>query len=357
MLCTTYVHTLHHSLLKWVQSKIPEQNITNFTKNWNSGVAVCALVSALLPSAISPEAVAGLDANDKLANATKGIDAARAYMEIDRLVHPDEMIMPKVNKMAMVAYIAQYRNWTPTEEPPHPASLCLAYGPGLQEGIVGQPAPFTLEKMISLSSLSDFKAETTVTASDGQEFKLTSRHRDMDAKNPGQNTAVDYSYVPTVAGVAKVAILVEGDHIEGSPFTVAITEQESLGGEGKIRVFFSTTSSKQKTKHDTNQLKSLLQAKKVHLRPDFEPFIPVDLMSKDDRDAVFRKAGTRDLPIVFIDDCMVGDYDKLIGLEEVGELDNLLKMADFDASKLISEEAHMARMRRASFSGGQEKKE
>ncbi len=42
------------------------------------------------------------------------------------------------------------------------------------------------------------------------------------------------------------------------------------------------------------------QKKEVHLRPDFEPWIPVDIMEKEDRDAVFKKAGTKALPIVFI---------------------------------------------------------
>ena len=77
----------------------------------------------------------------------------------------------------------------------------------------------------------------------------------------------------------------------------------------------------------------------MHLRPDFEPWIAVDLMDKDDREAVFRKvskrhviqtcdglvafilqAGTRTLPIVFIDDVYVGDYDKLNQLNEEDKL-------------------------------------
>lgn len=33
----------------------------------------------------------------------------------------------------------------------------------------------------------------------------------------------------------------------------------------------------------------LLQAKKVHLREDFEPWIPLDLMENEDKKAVFRK--------------------------------------------------------------------
>ena len=36
-------------LLQWIQSKIPEKNITNFTSDWNDGTAIAALVDALGP--------------------------------------------------------------------------------------------------------------------------------------------------------------------------------------------------------------------------------------------------------------------------------------------------------------------
>lgn len=36
-------------LLAWIQNKIPEKNITNFTTDWNDGTAIAALVDALGP--------------------------------------------------------------------------------------------------------------------------------------------------------------------------------------------------------------------------------------------------------------------------------------------------------------------
>ena len=49
-------------------------------------------------------------------------------------------------------------------------------------------------------------------------------------------------------------------------------------------------------------------------------------MARDDREAIFRMAGTRNLPIVFIDDQYTGDFDRCAELEASGELDKLLKM-------------------------------
>ena len=115
-----------------------------------------------------------------------------------------------------------------------------------------------------------------------------------------------------------------GLHIPGSIFVVRVLEAVSLGGEGKIRVFYSTTSSSEKGRHDVIHLQRLLEAKKVHLRPDFEPWIPVDIMEREDREAVFKKAGTRALPIVFVDDKYTGDYDQVQTLEETGKLNDLL---------------------------------
>ena len=45
-----------------------------------------------------------------------------------------------------------------------------------------------------------------------------------------------------------------GKHIPGSVFTVRALEEESIGGEGKVLVFYSTTSSTNKAKSDNFNL-------------------------------------------------------------------------------------------------------
>ena len=39
----------------------------------------------------------------------------------------------------------------------------------------------------------------------------------------------------------QVSVTLDGEHIPGSVFTVTVLEAISLGGEGKIRVYYSTT--------------------------------------------------------------------------------------------------------------------
>jgi len=311
-------------LLKWVRSKIPEYNIQNFTHDWNDGRAICALVDALRPGLCPNHR--SLDPADRLANATRGIDLAEQRMGVDKLILPEEMVHPKVDKLAMMTYIAQFRN---LPEKTNDASRCHAYGPGLVEGVQHTDAPFTVVMPRDVEGKLDIKV-----VGPKNEAKV-------EVKKNADGT-YNVRYQPTEPGYWQVHVTLDGQHIPGSIFKVLVLAQESLGGEGKIRVYFSTTSASDKYKHDKISLTNLLQSKKVHLRPDFEPWIAVDLMDKDDREAVFRKAGTRTLPIVFIDDVYIGDYDKLAELNENDKLDAYLKM---EMSNLITEEQHFARMK------------
>jgi len=208
--------------------------------------------------------------------------------------------------------------------------LSNAYGPGLIEGIANQDALFTVVLPDGSNAKLDIKVEGPADAA-----KVNVK------KNP--NGTYSVSYLPTTPGNYRVHVQVGGEHIPGSIFNVNVLEQESLGGEGKIRVFFSTTSSNEKSRRDRFSLETLLQQKKVHLRSDFEPWIAVDICDKEDRDAIFRKAGTRNLPIVFIDDKYVGDYDALVQLEQNGKLDSLLAMKGVS---LVSEDEHRNRLKK-----------
>jgi len=238
-----------------------------------------------------------------------------------------------------MTYLAQFRNIKPEDLKQNWANRCRAYGPGLVEGIVNEDAPFTVECPVDMKGKLEIKVEGPKDPAKAE------------VKNLG-NGSYSVVYKPTEPGEYKVHVTVDGNHIPGSIFHVTILKQESLGGEGKIRVFYSTTSSSQKARNDRHALETLLQGKKVHLREDFEPMHAVDVMDKEDRDAIFRRAGTRNLPIVFIDDEYIGDYDKLVELEEAGKLDSLLNMGK---QKLVSEEAHRARLKEIGLEGDAKK--
>eukprot|EP01114_Cavostelium_apophysatum_P020572 TRINITY_DN6934_c0_g2_i2.p1 TRINITY_DN6934_c0_g2~~TRINITY_DN6934_c0_g2_i2.p1 ORF type:complete len:436 (-),score=147.35 TRINITY_DN6934_c0_g2_i2:34-1299(-) len=291
-------------LLKWVQSKIPEYDIKGFTKDWNDGKAICGLVNAISPG-LCPDH-RNLDGKDALKNATKGIDLGNEKLGVPKVILPNEMIHPKVDEHAMMTYISYYRDASQKNDV---ASRCRAYGPGLVEGIVGQPAPFTVETPTGTKGKLEVKVQGPKSAA-----KVNITEKDG---------VYNVTYQPTEPGEYKVSVTLDGNHIPGSIFKVIVLEDISLGGEGKIRVFYSTTSA---SAEKSRPLQELLEKKEIHKRPDFEPWIPIDIMEPKDRDAVFKKAGTKNLPIVYIDDKFIGDAKKVFELNESGALDKLLKV-------------------------------
>lgn len=324
-----------NDLLEWVRSKIPEYDIKNFTKDWNNGKAICALVNALRPGTIPDHWEK--DPKDVEVNATQGIGLGEEKLGVLPLMQPQEMIHPKVDKNAMMTYIVQYRNLKPI----NPASLCKAYGPGLVDGLVDAEGLFTVEKPVSLPGTIAIKVIGSVGETEEEKAayaEMPPIEYELIPEDDGKYAA---SYLPTRPGMYTVAVTYDGEHVPGSVFDVMINGEIDLGGAGTVRVYYTTVTGSRKVRGDIDKLEWMFWMKKVHLRPDFEPWIAVDAMEKKDRDDVFAKAGTRTLPMVYIDDKFIGGWDEIEELNEYGELDNLLKM---DKLTLLTEEEHLHRM-------------
>jgi len=210
-------------------------------------------------------------------------------------------------EQAVMTYISYYRDLAPITL--NDASKCRAYGPGLVEAIVSESTEFFVETPANTKGKLEIKVEGPKSTA---QVKLT-------PMGPGKYKV---EYEPKEVGEYRIHVTLDQKHIPGSIFHVTVLENLSLGGEGKILVFYSTTSAKNEY---TRPMQEFLEKKKIHLRPDFEPWIPVDVMEPKDRDAVFKKAGTKDLPIVYIDDKFIGGFLRLQELEKSGELDRLLK--------------------------------
>jgi filamin len=301
-----------NALLEWVRQKIPEYDIKNFTKDWNDGRALCALNNALQPGLCPGHR--GLNPANNLQNAHQGIDLAFNNLGIPKILEANELVNPKVDEHAVMTYISFFRDFEQTQDR-NLASLCSAYGPGLVEGIVNETSEFYV-----INPSGKGKLEVKVF---GPKSEAKVQIKDLGG---GKN---QISYTPTEPGEYEVHVTLDGKHIPGSIFHVTVLEALSLGGEGKIRVFYSTTSAKEEK---TRPMQEFLEKKSIHLRPDFEPWIAVDIMDKKDRDAVFKKAGTNQLPIVYIDDEYIGDYAKLLQLDSTGQLDKLLGMEKYKRS-------------------------
>ena len=239
-----------NALLEWVRSKIPEYDIQNFKKDWNDGRALCALNNAIKSGSCPGHRE--LDPNNGQGNCAKGIRLGEENFGIKAVLSPDEMNNPRVDEKAMITYISVYRDAVASDRSIHPSQLSSAYGQGLVEGVQGDLAPFYVQVP------PDCDMPLVV--------KVVGPENSAPPPTVTKNADGTYScsYTPDKPGDYEVHVTLGGEHIPGSVFRVNVLEEISLGGEGKIIVFFSTTSSTAKGRRDVFDLQTLLEKKEVH---------------------------------------------------------------------------------------------
>jgi filamin len=94
------------AMLAWVNTQIPHKEIKNFTKDWNDGTALCALVDRIQPGLISHHAT--LNQADKLKNCTLGMGLAQDKLNIPKLLDPEDLSHPDVDEISVMTYISNF---------------------------------------------------------------------------------------------------------------------------------------------------------------------------------------------------------------------------------------------------------
>ncbi|XP_032664759.1 filamin-A isoform X4 [Odontomachus brunneus] len=203
-------------LMHWIQSKVPDLPITNFTSDWNDGRAVGALVDAVAPG-LCPD-WQDWNPKDAVQNASEAMGLADDWLNIPQLIKPEEMVNPNIDEMSMMTYLSQYPNaklksGAPLRPRTNPNRV-RAYGPGIEPNgpIVGAPANFTVE------TFSAGKGNVDVTVDDSKGNKLP-----VDIRfNKDRNLTYSVSYTPRTEGPHKVKVLFAGREIPKSPYTVNV---------------------------------------------------------------------------------------------------------------------------------------
>ncbi|XP_029678435.1 filamin-A isoform X1 [Formica exsecta] len=208
-------------LMHWIQSKVPDLPITNFTSDWNDGRAVGALVDAVAPG-LCPD-WQDWNPKDAIQNASEAMGLADDWLNIPQLIKPEEMVNPNIDEMSMMTYLSQYPNaklktGAPLRPRTNPNSIppprVRAYGPGIEPTgpIVGAPANFTVE------TFSAGKGNVDVTVDDSKGNKLP-----VDIRfNKDRNLTYSVSYTPKTEGPHKVKVLFAGREIPKSPYIVNV---------------------------------------------------------------------------------------------------------------------------------------
>ncbi|CAG5093928.1 Similar to cher: Filamin-A (Drosophila melanogaster) [Cotesia congregata] len=203
-------------LMHWIQAKLPELPINNFTSDWNDGRAVGALVDAVAPG-LCPD-WPDWNPKDAVQNASEAMSLADDWLNIPQLISPEEMVNPNVDELSMMTYLSQYPNaklksGAPLRARTNPNRV-RAYGPGIEPKgpIVSAPANFTVE------TFSAGKGDVEVTVDDAMGHKLP-----VDIRfNNDRNLTYSVSYTPKTEGPHKVRVLYGGREIPKSPYTVAV---------------------------------------------------------------------------------------------------------------------------------------
>ncbi|XP_029167599.1 filamin-A isoform X4 [Nylanderia fulva] len=203
-------------LMHWIQSKVPDLPITNFTSDWNDGRAVGALVDAVAPG-LCPD-WQDWNPKDAIQNASEAMGLADDWLNIPQLIKPEEMVNPNIDEMSMMTYLSQYpsaklKTGAPLRPRTNPNRV-RAYGPGIEPTgpIVGAPANFTVE------TFSAGKGNVDVIVDDSKGNKLP-----VDIRfNKDRNLTYSVSYTPKTEGPHKVKVLFAGREIPKSPYVVNV---------------------------------------------------------------------------------------------------------------------------------------
>ena len=192
-----------HILKNWVNSRIPEPHITNFSSDWKDGRALCALIDSFIPGHM-PSAEEIMQ-NPPVQNVTKAMGFAKDRLGVVANLSPDDFCNPDIDPLSVMTYISRFRSAKPKEDA---ASRIGVVGTGISGGSVGQEASFFLRNLPPDSDVS-----VTVTAPDGSDVPVRKRITDTGS--------LHIFYTPPMPGTYTVAVLLNGKHIHGSPFKVS----------------------------------------------------------------------------------------------------------------------------------------
>ncbi|XP_055868283.1 filamin-A-like isoform X2 [Biomphalaria glabrata] len=93
-------------ILKWLNAVIPECNIKNFTTDWNSGLALHALLDFCKPG-LSPQ-WRNLDKENKVDNCRSALKMALQNFNIPMILRPEDLASPDLDEKSAITYLSYF---------------------------------------------------------------------------------------------------------------------------------------------------------------------------------------------------------------------------------------------------------
>ena len=100
-------------LLEWMNATLPDQNITNFTTDWNDGINLSALVDYCKPGLIPNHPF--LEPSNAIENITKAMALAEEHLGIPQIMQPDDFAAEKPDEQSVMTYLSLFCDPTSPE--------------------------------------------------------------------------------------------------------------------------------------------------------------------------------------------------------------------------------------------------
>lgn len=204
-------------LLKWIQNKIPDVPVNNFTTDWNDGKAIGALVDSVAPG-LCPE-WKSWKPEDCVANVGEALQLADDWLDVPQLIKPKEMTNRKVDELSMMTYLSQFPSAKLKPDAPlrstcgNPARV-RCYGPGLQQSgvCVNAETHFTVETFSAGKGDVEVIIENPNNAQVPVEIKY----------NDDKNMTYTCTYTATMEGEHTITVKFNNAQVPKSPFKVSV---------------------------------------------------------------------------------------------------------------------------------------
>lgn len=201
-----------NALLDWINEKIPKYKISDFTSNWKDGMALGCLVDVVSGGQFAD--YEEMTSTTPLENAEKSMDYAES-LGVPKVITPEQFVDSTLDPVTMMTYLTYFKNIKPSGDS---LANISAAGPGITGGKAGKETNFVIRGRIPEWAPLD----VIITAPDGT--KLPFNKLDPVA------TSCAIRYKPLVPGNYTVEVLVNKEHIRGSPFSLHHSEPPDAAG-------------------------------------------------------------------------------------------------------------------------------
>jgi filamin len=93
-------------LLAWFQASLPQLQITNFSKDWNDGIKLSALVNYCRPGLIPNWEQK--DPQNALENTQNAISIAHEHLDIPQVLHAEDLAVESPDKLVVMTYLGYF---------------------------------------------------------------------------------------------------------------------------------------------------------------------------------------------------------------------------------------------------------